>query len=182
MKNLIKIILPVVLSAILLPFSQCTLLEQDIDGELSTSVPVNESKQDKNIQYSNSMILSANSDKDIKDNLDKIKDWSVQAISYSIMGYDDDPSTSFSGSLGFSRRSANAPTITASVSNLIFANVTDNGQKYKVNLSEADLAGIAKMLDADQEIKVYWKGTLSQGPVNCSVKVYAKVKIKAKLF
>jgi hypothetical protein len=182
MKNLKKIIIPVVLSAILLPFSQCTLLEQDIDGELSAIIPVDETDQDKNIHYSNSMILSANSDKDIKDNLDKIKDWSVKQISYSIMGYKGDPSTSFSGSVGFSKRGADVPSITASVSNLIFDNVSDNRQKYKVNLSEADLAGIAKILDADQEIKVYWKGTLSQGPVNCSVKVYAKVKIKAKLF
>ena len=182
MKNLKKIIAPLIMSAMLLPLSHCTLFEHDIDGELSASIPVDESKQDQNIQYSNSMNLSANSDKDIKDNLDKIKGWTVQQISYSITGYNDDPSTSFSGTLGFSRRSANSPTITASVTNLIFDNVSDNGQKYKVNLSETDLAGLAKILDSDQEIKVYWNGTLSQGPVSCSVKVYAKVKIKAKLF
>lgn len=182
MKNLRKIIAPLVISAMLIPFSQCTIFEHDIDGELSASIPVNESKEDQNLQYFNSMILSANSDDEIKDNLDKVKDWTVNQISYSIAGYNGDPSTSFSGSLGFSRRNANTPTITASVSNLIFDDVSDNGQKYKVNVSEADLAEIAKILDSDQEIKVYWNGVLSQGPVNCSVKVYAKVKIKAKLF
>ena len=165
----------------LLIFSTCSLFEQDIDGELSTSIPVIEEQQGVDLQYSNSMILSANSDKDIKDNLDKIKDWSVLEVSYAIRDFDDDPSITFSGSLGFSRRSVNTPTISASVSGLVFADVNNSGKKYKVNLSASDLAEIAKILDADQEIKVYWNGVLSQGPMNCTVWVYAKVKITAKI-
>lgn len=181
MKNPNNFIALISIAIILLPFTQCSLLEQDIDGELSASIPVNESQEGVNLQYSNTAVLSADSDKDIKDNLDKIKDWSVQKISYSITGFSDDPSITFSGSIGFSRRSDNSPSITASVSNLEFAKVTDNGQKYTVNLSEADLAKIAAILDADQAIKVYWNGVLSQGPVSCSVVVYAKVKITAKI-
>ena len=155
--------------------------EQDIDVELSASIPVDESQQGVDLQYSNSMILNDDSDIDIKDNLDKIKDWSVQEVSYAIMGLNDDPSITFSGSIGFSRRSVISPAITASVSGLIFAYVTDNGKKYKVNLSASDLPVIAKIFDANQEIKVYWCGVLSQGPMSCSVVVHSKIKITAKI-
>ena len=182
MKNSQKKIILLIIVSLALPISQCTLIEEDIDGELSTTIPVNETQQGTNIDYEDSQILSADSDKDISDNLDKIKSWDVQKISYSIMGFKDDPSITFSGSVGFSRRNENSPSITASVSNLEFAKITDNGKKYKISLSDTDLAKIASIFDSDQAIKVYWKGVLSQGPMSCSVKVYAKVKVRAKLF
>lgn len=46
-------------------FSNCSLFEHDIDGELSNILPVNESKQDVNINYSSTAIISADSDRDI---------------------------------------------------------------------------------------------------------------------
>lgn len=49
-----------------------------------------------------------------------------------------------------------------------------------MNLSDADLAKIAAILDTDQAIKVYWDGVLSQGPVSFNVEFFAKVKITAK--
>ena len=136
----------------------CSLLEEDIDGELSTTIGVNESKEDVNIQYSSISVISADSDKDIKDNLDKIKDWTVSELSYSIMNFQGDPSTTFSGSLGFSRRNESSATISASVSNVNLDNVSDNGTKYKLNLTPTQLNTIAKYFDADQAIKVYLTG------------------------
>ena len=181
MKKSHKFFRSFVIVLLALPISQCSLFEQDIDGELSTSIPVNETQQGKDLQYSNSMVLSADSDQDIKDNLDKVKDWSVKEVSYSIMGFQGNASITFSGSLGFSRRSDSSPSITASVSNLMFSDVNNNGKKYKINLSETQLAKIAAFLDADQALKVYWNGVLSEGPMSCSVIVYAKVKITAKI-
>jgi hypothetical protein len=181
MKNPRNKIINLVLVLAVLFFGKCTLLEQDIDGELSTIIGVNESKDDTNIQYSSSSVISADSDEDIKDNLDKIKDWSVSELSYSIMNFNGDPATTFSGTMGFSRRNGSSATITASVSNLKFSDVSDNGKKYKVGLSESDLNTIAGWFNDDQAVKIYLDGVLSDGPVSLDVKVYAKVKIKVKI-
>jgi len=182
MKNSTSKIALFILCFLCLVFSRCSLFETDIDGELSTTLPVNESKKEVDITYKNTMIISADSDKDIKDNLSKIKNWSVLEISYSIWAFSgDDPNTTFTGNIGFSRRAESTPSITASVSNLKFANISDDKKKHKVSLSEVDLAKIANIFDTDQALKVYWDGVLSHGPMQCSIEVFAKVKVKAKV-
>lgn len=167
--------------ALVLLFSGCTLFETDVDGELSAMIGVAESKTDANIQYSNTVVLSADSDEDIEDNLDKIKDWTVSQISYSIWSFDGYPTATFSGTLGFSQRSASSPSITVSVSGLVLSDLSNDNVKHKLNLSEVQLNTIADYFDKDQAIKVYFEGTLSQGPVYFDLEVFAKVKVKAKI-
>ncbi len=181
MKNYLKTTTFVACLAAFFLFSKCSLLETDVDGELNSTLSVNESKTDANIQYSNTMVIDADSDEDIADNLDKIKEWSVSQISYSIWSYDGYPTATFTGSLGFSQRSASSPSINVAMSGLDLSNLSNDNIKHKLNLSESQLNTIAEYFDKDQAIKVYFNGTLSQGPVYFNLEVFAKVKVKAKV-
>ncbi len=174
MKNAVSIVVAAFLSG-------CSLLEGNFSGEAEVTFGIYESKAEQNITYSDVRVIDAADDEDIRDNLDKVKDWQVEEISYTIRNYDGDPSATFSGSMGFSRESSTSPTITASVNNLKL-NDLNNGAMQKLALSGTDLATMASWLDKDQKIKVYLSGVLSQGPVMFDLVVSAKIKIKAKIF
>ena len=49
--------------------SQCGLLDQDVNGNLSTYISINETKAETNIPYSTMNFIDASSDGDIADNL-----------------------------------------------------------------------------------------------------------------
>jgi hypothetical protein len=162
-------------------FSKCSLLDQDIDGNLSTYLSFSENKNETDIPYSSVEYLDASSDSDIEDNLDKIKDWSVTEISYKVWGFNGDPTTAISGTLGFSKTTEGSPTVTATFTNVVLSSISDNDTSYKVNLSESDLNTLAGYFEQDQAIKIYVNGVLSQGPAFFDLEVFAKVKVKAKL-
>jgi len=175
-----KIILfTLVLSAIF--FGKCSLLEHDIDGEISTTLNVSESKSGTDILYMNTSVLNADSDKDIKDNLDKIKDWAVTGVSYSILGYTGGDTGTFSGSIGFSKKSNTTASISVPISNLNLSAVSDDGKKYKLSLSESQLATIAGYLKDDLAVKVYLDGTLNKAPMSFDLKIYESVRVTGKL-
>jgi len=179
-KHISKPLIPLSILPLLL-FSQCSWFEQNLDGSLSTFISVYESSSNSNIPYNTFEYIDASSDEDISKNLDKIKDWTVKEVSYKIWGFYGDPNTSISGELGFSRESENSPSIKATFTNIMPANITDNDVSYKVNLSESDLNKIADYLDKDQFLKIYLNGVLSQGPTSFQLEVIAKVKVKTKL-
>lgn len=182
MKNPAKKIIRISLAFLAFLFTNCSLLEQDIDGDLSAILSVYEPKVGVMIPYTDVILVDATSNKNIKDNLDKIKKWQVTELSYSIMNYSGDPSVTFSGSIGFSKRSSTlGATITASVTNLNFSSVSDNNKKYKIDLSENDLNTIAGYFESEQGILVYLDGLLSSGQVQLDVKIFAKVRVKAKV-
>lgn len=173
------ILFALVLSGIF--FSKCSLLEHDIDGELTTTLNVSESKSATDVLYQNTTVLDADSDEDIQDNLDKIKDWAVTEVSYSIMGYTGDESGTFSGSIGFSKKSDTSASISVSIANLNLNDVSDDGKKYKLSLSESQLATIAGYLKDDQAVKIYFDGTLSTAPMSFDLKIYESVRVTGKL-
>ncbi len=162
-------------------FQRCSLFEQDIDGELSTTLLVNETTSGTNMSYSEEETIDASSDPDIRDNLDKIKEWTASEILYSIMGFSGTTGTTASGSIGFSRESASSPAVSVSVSGVNLSDVSDNGTKYKLSLTSDQLKTIADILDKDQAIKVYLSGQLSTTPATFNVKIYAKIMVKAGL-
>ncbi len=126
------------------------------------------------------MTLNALDNKDIRDNLDKVKSWSVEKVSYALKNYQGDPSTTFSDTFGFSPSSSGSASITIAVSG-VNLNDLNNGSKQALALSSNDLATMASWFEKDNALKVYMTGTLSQGPVSFDLVVYAKIKIRAKV-
>lgn len=167
----------------MLCFTGCSLFEKDIEAEVKGTFFVNESTEGVNIPYSEFIVIDATDDSDIRDNLDKIKDWSVQKISYSLNGFSGDPSTVFSGAMQL--RSAGTTSgitsVSASVQNLNLADLSSSGAKNELNLSATDLATIAGWFDADERIEVFMQGTLSQAPTSFNLVVYIELKVKAKV-
>jgi hypothetical protein len=161
-------------------FSGCSLLEADFSGEVEAYFAVNESNAGSNISYNEVKVLNATDEEDIRDNLDKVKDWTVEKVTYAIKNYQGDPSTTFSGTLGFSEASGTSPSISTSVSGLNLSSLS-NGPRQALGLSGNDLATMASWLDSDPKIKVYLKGNLSQGPIYFDLVVYANLKIKASI-
>jgi hypothetical protein len=162
-------------------FYQCSIFEQNIDGELSTTLYLFEQQQGANFAYGNTEIIDAASDKDIKDNLDKIKDWSVSEITYKIWQFEGSQSTTASGSIGFSPISGTTASISATQSPVSLSTVSDNNVKYKVNLTEQQLNTIAGYMKKDQALKVYTFGVLNEAPTSFVVEIFMKVKVKAKV-
>ena len=177
MKNFIKQKTTVSLFIAIL-LSGCSLLEGDFSGEVHTTFAIHESSSGSNISYNNIQTINAEDDDDIRNNLDKVKNWSVEKISYKIQNYQGDAATTFSGSLGFSKISANSPAILVSVTGVNLSSL-NNGPKQDSGLSASDLATIASWMDSDHKVKVYMQGVLSQGPVSFDLVVYATVKITA---
>ncbi len=167
-----------VLTALFL--SSCNLLEGDFSGEVHTTFIISESSNAGNINYNSVSTVKATDDKDIRDNLDKVKNWSVEEISYQIKNFQGDPDVTFTGSIGFSKKSASSPGIILGVTGINLSSL-NNGQKTVVALSSSDLATMASWMDSDHEMKVYFQGVLSQGPVSFDMVVYAKIKITAGL-
>lgn len=160
--------------------SGCSLLEADFNGEAEAWFTINESKEESNITYNDEMLLDAAEEDDIADNLDKIKDWTVEKVSYAVKNYQGDPAATFSGSMGFSKASGIAPTITVSVSGLNLNSLND-GPRQTLSLTANELATMASWLEDDPKIKVYIQGVLSQGPIFFDLVVYANVKVKASV-
>jgi hypothetical protein len=162
-------------------FYQCSIFEQDIDGELSTILYLSEQQEGANFVYADTEVIDAASDKDIKDNLNKIKDWSVSEVSYKIWGFGGPPSTTAAGSIGFSPMSATTAALSATQTSINLSTVSNNDVKYKVNLSEQQLNTIAGYMKKDQAMKVYTFGLLSDAPTSFQVEIIVKVKVKAKV-
>ncbi len=175
-----KYLLSSIISTVL--FFQCSIFEQDIDGELSTILYLSEQQEGASFVYGNIEFIDAASDKDIKDNLKKIKDWSVKEVTYKIWGFAGTSSTTASGSIGFSPISGSAASISTTQSPIILSTVSDNNVKYKVTLSEQQLNTIAGYIKQDQALKVYTFGVLSEAPTNFEIEIFVKVKATAKLF
>ena len=162
-------------------FYQCSIFEQDIDGELSTLLYLSEQQEGANFVYGSIDVIDAASDKDIKDNLKKIKDWSVSEVSYKIWGFGGPPATTASGSIGFSPMSSTTAAVSATQSPISLSTVTNNDVKYKVNLTEQQLNTIAGYMKNDQTMKVYTFGILSDAPTSFQIEIIVKVKVKAKV-
>lgn len=180
MKNPNKnaILFSLVISMVL--FGKCSLLDWNINGELSTTFEVNEMSEDVDIQYSSTAMLSADSDDDVRGNLSKIKDWSVIELSYSVRNFEVDPAVTFSAEVGFSKSSASSASFTASFSEIIFSEITDDRRKYIINLSESQLDTMSTWLDEDHVLKVYIDGIISEGPAEFDLKIHIDIRVKVK--
>lgn len=160
--------------------SGCSLIEKDFDGEVSVHYPVNETDDDSDIPYDEIRALSALDDKDIRDNLDKIQKWTVTKVSYAISGYQGDDDATFTGTLGFSNKTDGSASFNVPVSGILSG--LDGGPKKDLKLSSSQLAQLASWFEADKDLKVYMNGTLSQGPVSFNLVVYAKTRIRVRIF
>jgi len=179
MKTIVCFIAAIALIAMAF-LSGCSLIEKDFDGEVSVHYPVNETDDDSDITYDEIRTLNALDDEDIRDNLEKIQNWTVTKVSYSISGYQGDDDATFSGILGFSRNSDMSASISVPVSGLKLSDL--NGKaKLDLGLSSSDLSKLASWFEADNALKVYMNGTLSQGPISFYLDVYAGIRIRARI-
>lgn len=166
-----------------LAFSGCSLFEKDIEAEVDGTFFVNESDQGEDIQYSDFILINATQDSDISDNLDKIKEWSVKKISYSLSGFDGDASTTFSGSVSIKalNPSSGTTSVSASVSNINLQDLSSSGEKVALSLSQTELATIAGWFDSDERVEIYAQGTLSKAPTSFNLTIYIELVVKAKV-
>ena len=164
---------------VLFSLGACSLLEKDIDATVNADILVNESSSGTNLNYNGSTVLNAEDDEDVADNLDKIKDWSVLEVGYQILFFTGQPGTTFTGNMGFSPSGSNSPEVQVAVSNL---NLSAASAYSKLNISSSDLNMLASWLATNRKIKVYWIGTLSNGPSSFTVEATAKLRVKTKLF
>lgn len=168
------------IAVIFIGINGCSLLEQDIDAEISGSKFVNETTEGVDIPYSDVIELDATTDQDIRDNLDKIKEWDVTKVSYSLSGFIGEGGTTFSGAVKIGPQSGSG-TISTSVSGLDLKALSDSGEIKVLGFSETDLAKVAGWFDKEQVVVVTYEGTLSEGPTSFYLTVYINLRVKAKV-
>jgi hypothetical protein len=180
MKNLSNSIITLFIALAIVAFGGCSLLEQDIDTQLEDTKLVNETTEGQNIQYSDEITLDATKDEDIRKNLDKIKNWNVVKVSYSLSGFTGTDGTTFSGTVTVRPQSGSA-SVDTNVSNLDLKALSDSGEIRALGFSETELAEIAKWFEEEQIVIVKYAGTLSQGPTSFYLTVYIDLEVKAKV-
>lgn len=182
MKKLNKILIYTTLNTMLMmSFSGCDLLEDaksiDFDVTLQDDFLVNASEED-GTAYTQELILDATADPDIRDNLSKIENYSINKIEYSISGYSGSPENLFSGSIQFSNLTSGSGQFSASLNNINLSAASNAGSQT-LPLSDNDLRELESILKNANGLKVFLNGNFTEVPVSFSLNIKLSVKVEA---
>jgi hypothetical protein len=172
----IKYIIPLFLLFALGTISSCDLLSKadniSFEAELPLAFNVDEEAiSSGSVTYTDSQLLDANSDPDVAKYASKIKEFTVNRITYRISGASD-PSVLFTN--GTLKIVSNGKTI-ATASSVSLSNTAET----ELNADTAGFNELASALLNDKQEMVQLQGTLSKTPIAFKVDFTFYVTIKA---
>jgi hypothetical protein len=153
------------------------MTEVTLDTTLSETLQINVTS----IQLmSTTKVLDASTNPDVKDHLDKIKQYEITELKFAIENYDapNEDEIYFNGDIGFSKKTENAASSTCPISNLPITNFAGNGD-FELSTCANILDDISAILTSDDAVKIYMTGSFTKSPVSFDLEVTAKVKITA---
>lgn len=171
--------------AFIMSSASCDLFENlpdvSFDAELPLTFTVQESGTFTNKAYSNTQTLDATSNAEVAKYKGKIKEFTVNSVTYKITNYTSTPpgtAVTFSnGKMSFGAVGATASTVaTLGSVNLLSAS---SGAAQTLSIDQAGLNAMASTLLADKKIDVTTSGVLSSTPVSFKVETIFNVTIKA---
>lgn len=182
MKKLFQSAIYVALNLILiLSFPACDLLEDaksiDFDIALQEDFLIDADEGD-GTNFSQQLVLDATSDPDIRDNLSKIENYSIEKITYSISGYSGGPENFFSGSIQFSDLNSSSGQFSASLENINLSAAAGAGERT-LPLSDNDLRELESILKNANGLKVFMFGNFTEVPVSFVLNLRLSAKVEA---
>lgn len=161
----------------------CDLFDKADDvsfsSDLKKSINVNESSSNSDISYSSDFTIDFSSDAEADKYREKVKDVTVNKVTYKISNFDGTAGTTFTGDLSFGPASGGSFTVATALTNVDLKAASDSGNEFEIPLNQTDINTVTELLKNDKAIKVLVAGTLSQGPVSFILEVKANVKLTA---
>jgi hypothetical protein len=167
------------LSALLLVvlFSSCDLFDKADDVSFSTefeeSFDINNAPEGS---FSDVITLDATTDPEVNKYKEKIKDFTINKITYKVKNYDGPDGATFTGTVLFG---ASGILGTIDITELDLSAASDSGVETELVLSDAIVEKVAKQLKDDKAVAMTMAGTFSNGPLSCVIEVKVNAKVTA---
>jgi len=126
--------------------------------------------------YSSVITLDATSDPEVNKYKEKIKEITINKITYTVTNYNGPAGTTFSGDALFG---ANPSLGSVAISNLNLGSASSSGEEFELDLSQETVDKVTNQLKADKKVAVTLAGTFSNEPVNCVIKLKVNAKVTA---
>lgn len=182
MRTTKKTILGLALAAFL--FGGCDMFEQlddvTLDIEIQHTFHISETLDtDEPIFYFSESTIDAEQDENFKKYKDKIKEFTVHTITYTVTDVEEGADVEFTDGLGefFATDGSNTAFASASIPAKNIG--ASEGQTHTLDYSTEDLNAIAQQLEHVSQVKFKVSGTLSHGPATFKVPVTLHCTIKA---
>ena len=146
------------------------IAEININSSLTEEIPVSATEADQNIAYETT--IDAKSDSDILENLEKIKEYQIESVTFTVTEYNGPDTANLSGTLSVGN---SAKTFSADIPSLNIKLFAD--EVYNISLSEEQLDELESILLASNQLKVTFSGSVSEAPLSFTLNVTVKTKV-----
>ena len=146
------------------------LTQFNINSNLSEEIAVNISEEEQTIEYSAS--IDATEDSDILQNLDHIKSYQIEQISFSITDYSGPDTANLTGTLSVGNANQSFSADIQSLNIKLFADAD-----YTIALDADQLVALESILLASNKLDISFTGSVSEVPVSFVLTVTAKTKV-----
>ena len=140
--------------------------------DLSEEISVSATEADQNIAYET--IIDAKDDSDISENLGRIKEYQIEAVTFRVEDYNGPETANLSGTLSVGNSSTSFSADIPSINIKLFAD-----EDYTIALSEEQLDALESILLESNQLKITFTGTVSEAPLSFTLIVTAKTKVTA---
>ncbi|MDN5211559.1 hypothetical protein QQ020_05840 [Fulvivirgaceae bacterium BMA12] len=147
------------------------ITEFNINSSLSEEIPVSATEADQNIAYE--ATIDAKEDSEISKNLEKIKEYEVEEVSFRVADYSGPDTANLSGTLSVGNATTTFSADIPSLNIKLFAD-----EEYTIALSEEQLDALETILLESNQLKVTFTGSVSEVPVSFTLIISAKTKVK----
>ena len=148
------------------------ITEININSDLSEEISVNATEADQNIAYET--IIDAKDDSDISENLGRIKEYQIEAVTFRVEDYDGPETANLSGTLSVGNSSTSFSADIPSINIKLFAD-----EDYTIALSEEQLDALESILLESNQLKITFTGSVSEAPLSFTLIITAKTKVTA---
>ena len=146
------------------------ITEININSDLTEEIPVNATEADQNIAYE--AMIDAKEDSDILENLDKIKEYQIEEVTFRVADYEGPETANLSGTLSVGNSLTSFSADIPSLNIKLFAD-----EDYTIALSEEQLDALESILLESNQLKVTFSGSVSEAPLSFTLLVTAKTKV-----
>ncbi len=147
------------------------ITEFNINSSLSEEIPVSATEADQNIAYE--ATIDAKDDSEISKNLEKIKEYDIEEVSFRVADYSGPDTANLSGTLSVGNATTTFSADIPSLNIKLFAD-----EDYTIALSEEQLDALESILLESNQLKVTFTGSVSEVPVSFTLIITAKTKVK----
>ncbi|MCG8317926.1 MAG: hypothetical protein MI921_00360 [Cytophagales bacterium] len=149
------------------------IAEININSDLTEQIAVSATEANQNIAYETT--IDAKSDSDILENLEKIKEYQIESVTFRVTDYQGPETANLSGALSVGNAST---TFSADISSLNIKLFAD--EDYTISLSEEQLDALEKILLDSNQLKINFSGSVSEAPLSFILNVTVKTKVTVK--